>query len=246
MKNYIFCLIALTSLAMIFGCQKEFNPSNSVGDSAFQETMSFLDLRNYDKDGQSFHYALQYYSPEAKSHTGFVMATLVKLNRSRYDVEWRELYESYQNFLKQHPELDPLAFDPVQSHQLQLIAYELGHRSALSSPASKERNEVIKLCMDILVAQRGVDCDAMAELALTLKPLVSDEEFAAYRQYILNTSEQEFKAAKQALENLKQSLENDQVDESDQYYFMARAKRKYNRLLGAEKAVSLLASSNSK
>lgn len=246
MKNSIFCLIALISLMALLGCQKEFHPSTSTEDPAFQEKMAFLELKNFDKDGQSFHYTLQSYAPEAKSHTSFMMATLVKLNRSRFDVEWRELYESYKDFLKQHPDLNPLAFDPVQSHQLQLIAYELGHRSALSSPPSKERNEAIKLCMDILVAQQGVDCDAMAELALTLKPIVSDEEFAAYRQHILSTAEQEFNSSKQALEDLKQSLDNNQVEESERYYFTAQAKRKYNRLLGAERAINLLASSNNK
>ncbi len=244
MKLYHPLLFGLL-LTASFGCQKEIQ-NLQASDEALkmtQERLAFHEFRNYSSEGQSFYYTIQTYGPRTELKNDFMLAILVRLNQSQFDTDWEELYELYSAYLENSPGLNPLEFNPAHSHQLQFIAYELGHRAALRNAKGVSNEGVVEHFMDVLIAQKGIDCDAMAEIALALQPTVTDKKFSSYSRYILKTAETELADTRDALQELKNEMDNKKVEETEQYQFAAEVKRKYDRMLGAEKAMSLLASS---
>ena len=233
MKPYYPLLLGLI-LTASFGCQKEIQnlQANNEAYEMTKEKLAFQEFRNYSEEGLSFHYAIQSYGPREETKSDFMVAMLAQLNRSRFNMEWQVLYELYQNYLESTPGLNPLQFNPSHSHQLQFIAYELGHRALLRNASAGGNEGIMKHCLEVLIAQKGIDCDAMAEIALALQPSVSDIEFASYSHYILDTAEAELANARKALQRLKNQMDNEKVEEANQYQFGAEVKRKYDRLLG--------------
>lgn len=195
-------------------------------------------LRNY-KDGKSFHYNTKSAASLREQKNELAIVLGLELTKSQFDLPWEYLNEIAQKYFDKEG-IDPTNYAPEYGVSLQFAALEIAHRAGLKSSPSSERNQALEYYMDILIAQKGVDCDAMAELTIELKSIVPPHKYNTYRQYVINLAKEELEVSMQKLDEHRKEIETNEASSSGSSMFQAELARYVDKYLSAKDALELL------
>lgn len=241
--NYLLLILGFP-LMLGFGCQRNvdelaLSDESPARSNRANETMARAQLRNYDASGQSFHYLTRTQGDPRAIDPTLMLHIAAKLNQAAFKVPWRELDQMTKTFITERG-IDPLGDDTRYDASLQLAAFETAHRAGLREAPSPERDAMLTYYMDVLVAQKAVDCDALAELLLELRSIVSQERFVTYYNYVLTTARSEFAYSEEKLHQLREQLDQGLLPAAEKNAFLAEVAKYRAQRLGAEQALSLL------
>ena len=92
--------------------------------------------------------------------------------------------------------------------------------------------------LQIILAQKGVDCDALADLLLAIEPHVDQQQYATYKTSIIATSYNQLEQTTKELEKLRQEL--NQAEQENHLRLQAQVAYKIDRFLSAKEALEML------
>lgn len=243
MKNIIIYTITLSLVAL--SCQNELHelaaPQDEYSMDKDPELLWAQQYLRLHPQGDAFHYILHSEATPELQDTRLILGLGLILNQNQFDMNWHELDQFVKDFISQE-EIEPLSYDPSISASLQFAAYETAHRAGLSSDSTPERNQMMEFYTDILLVQKGIDCEAIAELAVALRPFVPRDKYERYREYIIKVAEVEYKTAKNVLTKYRHQISTTDLSKSEQTIIQSEIVRHANRYWNAQSALQLVAS----
>jgi hypothetical protein len=195
-------------------------------------------LRNY-KNGKSFHYNTKSAASLREQKNELAVVLGLELTKNQFELPWEYLNEIAQKYFDKEG-INPINYSADYGVSLQFAALEIAHRAALKASPSSERNQALEYYMDILIAQKGVDCDAMAELAIELKNIVSPGKYNDYRQYVINLAKEELEVSMLKLDEYRKEIETNEANSSESSIFQAELARYIDKYLSAKDALERL------
>ena len=227
----------LTLSLLLVSCQKD--PAFRLQDPATDADgqLARMYLQGFDAQGRSFNYIL---NGNGASPQTIDIELAFKLSRRAYKVPWRELHEWGQEKLAEHA-IAPLRFPQSYSTFLQQLAFETGHRALRKQALDEETARIGQYYLDILLAQKAIDTDALAEMAVYLRPAISGKEFRRYRSYILDVARKNAAEATAKLETYRQQYDETMpTGQNDRDVFRTGVAHEHDQLLAARRAMELL------
>jgi hypothetical protein len=197
-------------------------------------------LQNY-QGGKSFYYKTKSNVDIHQQKNELSTVLGLELTKHEFDLSWEYLNGITKKYIEKE-DIDPLNCLPEYGVSLQFAALEIAHRAALKSVSSTERNEVLEYYMDVLLVQKGIDSDAMAELAKELKHIVSPEKYAKYKNYVLLLANQELKESMGVLNDYRSEIENAETESLNNAVLKDKVARYIDRYLSAKEALEILSS----
>jgi len=237
-------LFFLSVIFLTFSCQKEItNKINDFDEHLVQrsdEVTAYMSLKNYGENKLSFHYRL--FNHEKTTPTSECISLQLpfaaKLNKNKFKLDLFELNSMAEKAFVDF-DVDPMVYQPDLSTALQFISYETAHRAGLRAENSSQRNKILEKYLDIIVTQKGIDCDALVELLVETKPFLKKEKYDYYSQYILSTSVDELQKATLILETIRDNYESED-NSVKSYSTLSDIAMQMDIILSAKNAISIL------
>ncbi len=180
MSYQTFYIAFLVGLAT--ACTKDATVASAVDPIIAQRSAANLILQNFEPGAMESYITKDYVDHQAADRD-LRLRIAYGLNHSAYKISLDTTHQYVVAYCALHS-VNPLRFDAIRASSLQYAALEAGHRAAFREPRSAHRDSLIAHYLAVVIAQQGIDVDAMAEMLVEVKNQLDPSSHKTFEDYI--------------------------------------------------------------